>query len=450
MLPIAAIAVAAAALYAWLAPAVVNGDGLGYLRAAWTGGVYPGHLGYVPLLRLFAGARAVDALGAARALSIGGAALAALSTGAAARRLGGRGEVAAAGLAASYSVIVSGSDVESYAPALACVCVALWALARAHAGGPRIGEGAIAGVAAAAAALLHVENLLLVAPLTVGLRGRARALALAICALTVGGAYAWAHATPLGASHGFAYPLRPWTPFVALYGAAKALVFSPYPYEASWPRVLACFAAGTAALAAVAQLARRGGAPLGRAVTLAWALPYTAVGVAFFASDHERWIFLLPLLWLSVARAGHPRARAGLVLAGALVAVNLALWLPRARDDSWRRRAAAAATHALKGDLIVSPGHGWDEYVGFYEGPSVTPYPLVYWAAALGGAGPLSQHLRERIARAPRVLLVRFADDGDPMGWKELARFGVTRETARALFAGRRTPLGDGVELLGD
>ena len=56
-----AVACATAALAVALRPAVVNGDGLGYLKAAPTGIVVPGHLGYLPLLRaLVPGARGLE------------------------------------------------------------------------------------------------------------------------------------------------------------------------------------------------------------------------------------------------------------------------------------------------------------------------------------------------------------------------------------------------------
>src|SRR5262249_61535341 len=49
---IALLAMAAAALlYGLCAPAVPNGDGMGYLRAARDGALVPGHPAFVPLLR---------------------------------------------------------------------------------------------------------------------------------------------------------------------------------------------------------------------------------------------------------------------------------------------------------------------------------------------------------------------------------------------------------------
>jgi len=44
------------------------------------------------------------------------------------------------------------------------------------------------------------------------------------------------------------------------------------------------------------------------------------------------------------------------------------------------------------------------------------------------------------------VYVARFADDGDPMGWKELVQFGITRDNAHALLPpGHAVPVGDGL-----
>ncbi|HEX8954412.1 MAG TPA: hypothetical protein VF945_21305, partial [Polyangia bacterium] len=319
---------------------------------------------------------------------------------------------------------------------LGALCAALWCADRQR--------PIASGLLCAAAALLHVENVLFVGVCALVVEGRrARALVVAAAALPIAVAYALAlpaHGVAwlAGASHGLRYPLRWSAPAVAVYGACKALVFAPYPYEASWGRVLRCFAVGAAAALALATCVRR---PLGRAATAAWITPYALVGVAFWASDAERWTFLLPLVWL--AAAAQPRrafAVAALVFAG-----NLALWLPVARDTTLRRHAEAAARRLADDDVIVGPGHGWDEYIGFWSGPRVTTVPLVYWAGAVG-----TEALPTVIARAAaghRLFLARYGNDGDPMGWKELRAFGITPDNARALLPpGRAMPIGDGIE----
>ena len=445
MWPRVAAAVAIALAYLGLAPRVVNGDGLGYVRAALDGRLYPGHLGYLPLLtalaRLTGATRPVALVWPARVVSAAAAAFAAYALGSVARRRHGSDGAAWAamlGLAASWGALSAGSDVESYAPALAALVGALWCADRQR--------PVAAAVLCATATLMHVENLLFVPVCLLVLDGRrARLLVVAVAGLAIAAAYAGELATHGvgwlgGASHGFHYPLRLWTPFIAVYGACKALVWAPYPYEASWAHVLGCFALGAAAAVALATCVRR---PLSRAAMLAWIVPYALVGVAFFASDAERWDFLLPLVWLAAAA----RPRRALAVAAALFAANLVVWLPVARDATLRTRAEAAARHLHPGDVVVGPGHGWDEYIGFYDDSGAVPVPLVYWAGARGV--PMIPRIIAKSAGNHDLYLARFADDGDPMGWKELRQFGIDRTSARALLPpGRFVPVGDGLERL--
>lgn len=442
MWPRLAAAVAVAVAYLGAAPRVVNGDGLGYVKAAFAGVVYPGHLAYVPLLGLIAHAvgatRPVELVWPARVLCALAVALAAWLIGSIARRRHGSDAAAWAamlGLAASWGALSAGSDVESYGPALGALVGALWCADRQQA--------IAAGGLCALATLLHVENLLFVPVCAlVVARPRARIVVLATAGAVIAIAYAAvlpAHGAAwlLGASHGLRYPLRATTPFVAVYGACKALVYAPYPYEASWARVLGCFAVGAAAAIALATGMRR---PLSRAATVAWIVPYALVGVAFYASDAERWTFLLPLAWLAAAA----RPRRALAVAAAIAVANAIVWLPTARDATLRTRAEAAARHLGPGDVVVGPGHGWDEYLGFWDASGATPFPLVYYAGAVG-----RDALRMAIAdaaRGHRLFLARFADDGDPMGWKELRLFGIDCANARALLPpGHAVDVGDGL-----
>jgi hypothetical protein len=440
MWPRALVAASAVVAYLALAPRVVNGDGLGYLKAALAGTIYPGHVAYVPLLtvlgKLLGVTRPVELLWPARVVSALAAASAAMLLGSIARRRFASERAAWAamlGLLASWGTLSSGSDVESYAPSLAALVAALWCAERQHA--------IASGLLCAAATLLHVENLLFVAVAAILVEKRARLIAAALLPIAlVYAALLSAHGAAwlAGASHGLRQPLRPTAPLVAVYGACKALVYAPYPYEASWPRVLGCFAVGALAAAALSTCLR---APLPRHARAAWILPYALVGVAFWASDAERWIFLLPLLWLAAAA----RPERALAVAALIFAANLVLWLPTARDQTIRRRASAAAAHLTDGDVIVGPGHGWDEYVGFYDGPRVTTFPLVYWAGAVG-----VEALPATLARAAaghRLFVARWNDANDPMGWKELVRFGITLKNGRCLLpAGHAVEVGDGLE----
>jgi hypothetical protein len=205
--------------------------------------------------------------------------------------------------------------------------------------------------------------------------------------------------------------------------------------------VLGQFAVGAIALGLLASSLRPA---LPRAIVLAWLVPYSLVGLAFYASDAERWTFLLPLLWLSVVAS-----RRAVAAIAVITVANAVFWIPIARDDTLRRRASAAATHLADGDLVIGPGHGWDEYIGFYDGPRVTPFPLVYWAGKLGGRDALERAITDAAAHAPRVFVARFSDDADPMGWKELVQFGITRDNARLLLPSQNTiDVGDGLQQL--
>jgi hypothetical protein len=434
----------------WLLwPSLPNGDGLGYLKAAAAGGVYPGHLGYVALLRGISTGEAWDRLLAARIASLAGGFAALIGLYATARARGvsvGGALLAALGLGVSAGVVMAAADVESYAPALGALLLALAATAR--------GWLWIGAICAAAAALFHVENVLFVLPLAAlvaespdgarkGERNR-RAAAWFVVGTggIVGAAYGLVVVTRgagwlLGASHGFAprHGLLA-TPVAALFGAGKTLVYAPYPYEASWPRVVACSALGIVLLAVLVGAGRR---ILPRAVELSWLLPYSAVGVAFFASDAERWLFLLPLAWLRAAS----RPRLVAALAAVLLCASLVLLRP---DPSDANRARAAAADLRDGDLVIAPGHAWDEYLGFVARKHTQPLPLVYYAglARLGGTS-LQVLVAEKIAAAPRVLLCRLDDNSDARGWKDLRM--TPAEVAALLPSGEKTPLPGGCQL---
>ena len=329
-------------------------------------------------------------------------------------------------------------------------------------------------MAAAAAVLLHVENVLFVpvvvllaarrprelgsALLVVGAVAGALVLAAYACAAHSRGddlvsAIRWIR----GASHGFSYPLGIASPFIALYGIAKTLVYAPYHYEASWARVIACTTAGLAAATTMLWLARRPGRPptLGPLVALAWSVPYATVGVLFFASDSERWIFLLPLVWM-IAGAGASTSLGALRIAQLLVAAmmlaNLALGVPRALDRTRRDRADQVAAHLAPGDLVISPGHSWDEYVGFYQPLAIDHFPIIFFCGQLGGAEPMAAELRRRAdqttAAGRSVWLLRGDESGRAPGWKDLAQFGLSPANIDHVLPGRRQPVAPGVERL--
>lgn len=439
-----ALGLAYAGLAYLLAPAVVNGDGLGYLKATFAGDTYPGHLLLLPIFAmvkdLVQPATAIALLLPLRALmhACGGLAVAIVLV-----TLWPRGArvaaIGALGFGASFATLAAASDVESYAPALVPVCLFLYALDR--------DRPWLAAIAGALATLLHIQNGLLGLALVAAVpRWRTRAALATLFFAIVGGAYFIA-VQQKGAPwlrevhHGLPYPVSWRTAPATLHGVAKALVYAPYLYEAAALRVGLQTALGLLVLSAL--LWRRAALTAAeRRWLVAWVVPVALLGASYFPSDQERWIGLLPLLWWYVARA--PRRSDGALVA-LLLAANLALWLPVARDRSPRERAHVAQQLLRPGDLVISPGHGWDELVGIYEPLPIARLPLV----VQGGLADLGATIAAARRRAPRTILLRMdGSDRDPRGWKDLEKQGYDRQRVATLLPGWRFWIGEGVELL--
>jgi hypothetical protein len=467
------------AAYALTSPATVNGDGLGYLRQTMAQGLAPGHIAYVPLLRALARpfkARApLDLERPARWLSILCAigALAFFFDGA--RRL--RGDRAAlfatALLGLSYGFFRSAQEVEVYATTALLATVCLWSLLRLLTGplrrsapphpGLRLAPlwAALAGLSCGVAILFHLTLALLVPSLlfllarlpspgqrrrcvliggvALGLAaGLPFLLALHRLGLLLHPAAAWAWLRT--ADHGIPYPHTIYTPLVACWGLARSLVYAPYPYEVPLLRVALLSAAGVLAWAVllVGWSRRRREQPLpapARTLLLCWTIPLAIFGVLFFPSDTERWIFLLPALALLLAPAAG-RVAVGVVAAMALL--NLfSIELPQARDDEDPRRAAAVDRITRPTDLVISPGHGWDELIGLRSPAPPQRFIMIYYVGMEqvdGGLRRLRQHIGWTEQRHGRVFVARL-HDGDARGFKELGRIGLPRERYDAVFA---------------
>jgi hypothetical protein len=463
-----ALALLAWALYRRTAPAVVNLDGLGYLKLI-PHNFAAGHLLFMPLVRFAAARFHGDGLAAARAVDAAAAAAAIGLAFACARAFLGRGPsaLAAAGLAVSYGVWVQGADVEVYACALAAL-LALFALLCAYRERPTAGVAAAAGVALGVAVLFHVTHVLAV-PLVLTwmiVHARRRRLGLMHACLTcaLGGAlvvaaYAWAalgvrHLDAAGAlrwvrtaAHGFRYSGDPLARIAdSTYGLARALVWSPYLYESDAQRLLGQFLVGLTALgllAGVVVVRRRALPPLPWLPLGAWAASYAAMALLYFGSDHERWLFVLPPLWLAAAAAVGTLRRAAAVgaLAVALLAVaNACMAIGPAMGERWdRTRAEQAASAMADGDLVIFPGHSWDEYIGFYGQRRFTLFPVSYYAGVHGPDGCLARLEREMAAaraRGANLWTVRLPDDdADPRGFVELESLGLPRAALRARLA---------------
>ncbi len=250
------------------------------------------------------------------------------------------------------------------------------------------------------------------------------------------GAWAWVRT----ASHGFADAGGAYRLADALYGAAKTIVWAPYLYEADARKLLGQFVLGLLPLTALTVGAwlhphrPRGLAMLPAAL---WALPYAALGVAFFASDSERWIFLLPVGWMVAAallcRSQHAVTACAVtllyVLLLNLVAADRA-GLP-ATPGCVADRAERSSALFADGDLVIFPGHGWDECVAL-SSHAVVPLPLAYYVARDGAPSAWERVRREEtsaLAAGHHVWVLRVYDehDDDARGFDELAQLGLDR-----------------------
>ncbi|MSP63266.1 MAG: hypothetical protein EXR72_23575 [Myxococcales bacterium] len=456
----------AGALYARTAPAVVNLDGLGYIKLI-PHNFAAGHLLYMPILRMTAAALRGDGLLGGRLIDAASGGIAIATCFGCARALLARfpSVLAAAGLAVSYGVWVQGADVEAYAPALAAL-LGVFALCLIYRDRPSLPRALAVGLALAVAVLCHLTHVVFTpfvaafvityaparrrglwhAALAVATGGAISLAAYAFAALQVrrqdlAGAARWV-AT---AGHGFPYGGSMMQRFAdATYGLAKAFVWSPYLYESNSQALLAQFLLGLLPLATVIGLCvagRRRLAPLPARLFALWIGPYVAMALVFFGSDHERWIFVLPPLWLLAAAAVaglERRAWIGAGLVAYLLLANGATAIGPARHDSWDRTRADAAARVMRdGDLVLFPGHSWDEYVGFYTRTRIVPFPIAYYLGRDGQHACLARLDKEvggARARGARIFMLRLDDDSDSRGLFELEAMGMPRTEMRRLL----------------
>ena len=483
------LSLAATLLYLLTAPAVVNLDGLGYLKLL-PHNYSAGHLLYMPILRqatrLLGGdglkvGRLIDAVagGSGVLLTFGIARLVAPLR--ADRRF--VAAVAAGGLAVSYGYWAQGADVETYALATVAL-LGVVRVALPYLGAPSLWRALAIGVCLGLAVLCHLTHVLLSAFVaTICLndpRGRRAGAQAAAVALGTGGAialgaYAYAAFVVRGhhwegavrwvltASHGFREGSGPYLLAEAIYGLARAVIWSPYLHEADAPRLIGQLLLGLTPILGLLLLARehRGvlrDLPLGCGA--AWIAPYAALALVFFGADSERWIFVLPALWIVAALlidALPARRLVAAAVVGAIAVVNLVTAIAPARGDAGpRRKAELAAAPLADGDLLVFPGHSWDEYVSFYGGRRVEPFPIAYYAARDGLPQMWDRLDREAgaaRARGHRVFSVRIFDedaalDDDPAGYAELRALGLPRGALRARLKARfsvvPTPVAEG------
>jgi hypothetical protein len=468
-----ALALGAALLYLATAPALVNLDGLGYLKLL-PHNFAAGHLLYMPLLRQATRLLGGDGLQAGRLVNalLGGTGL--LLTYGIVRRKSGPTDksrfaaaAAAAGLGLSYGYWVQGADIEAYTAAVVALLGTV-RLAIAYEERPSLGRALSVGLLLGVAVLCHLSHVVL-SPFVAwhlyrhGPRPKTglfhAALALFEGGLLTIGCYAYAALIVrrhdlstalrwvLTASHGFRQDTGLYRLADALYGLCKAIIYSPYLYESDAPRLLGQFTLGLLPLFSLVALLvalRRRLPPLPWDSLFLWIAPYALLGVAFFGSDTERWIFVLPaLFWVAGALIAELpfRHRIAAALLGYLLVLNLTLGLGPAHRETWTRHRAEAVADLLRDeDLLIFPGHSWDEYIGFLSHKKVEPFPFSYYAARDGLPAcmrRLEQEVALARARGGRVLAVRVFDerDDDPRGVEELKALEVDRGRLRALVA---------------
>ncbi len=459
--------------YWLLSPAGVNGDGIGYLNQISGQGLSPGHPGYLPLLRVVAAlaprGTPLELAPWLRLISVCCAAGALwLFFDACARVTHSPGAVVATALlGGSHAFFRSATEIEAYAPAALCAVATLWAMIR-HRQSPRVRYAVVAGAAAGLAVAMHLTLALLALPVATALARSGRGgwrhalMALAVLAAVAGGIFALALGTrgvadPAGAwawlaaaDHGMPYRHDLLTPLRGLWGLCRALVHSPYPYEAPMARVILLTGVGAASWFVLAWLRWRPvvllphRAPLDRLTLLAWIAPLAAFALYFYPSDTERWIFVLPAILLYLAPAlGHRLADGkrgpSITVAGLVLVCNAAIYqLPAAMDTDSVSRAALVDRLVSEKDLVVSPGHGWDELIGLSVQRPARRYTLVFHAGVLGGVGPaearMHRQIRATFRSGARVYAARLRDRNDRRGFKELQWFGLSEEGYLDLF----------------
>lgn len=476
-----------------LRPLVVSGDGVGYIKRLISPerDIVPGHLVYIPLLEQLRLTLLPD--GGHSAAAVLATFFSALGGGAAcgmicwlANRLTSRswpGIVAALGLGASFGFYRASGDVEAYAPAVATL-VASACLLLPPADARRLGWGrvAAAGALLGLTTMLHT-SLVLFTPFVAYAAWRAsRSWPKTVATVAIGGAVSLASflgVAMLGLGHdvgeavawirtsdnGYAQPPSLSLSFILhnlgrlAYGVGRTFVHSPQPDRLGVRVSMSSSALGmsyVAAFLAVLWLGLRS-TPASLRHQLrplwAWLVPLVLFGFLFFPAATERWVLVLPCLWLTFAVAlptmRWPRPWVAPALTALAVVVPLAanvVIVGKERDLDRRTldRSRAISELLRPGDLLLYPGHTWDEYIGFYEDAEVERFILASFAGEEQGdrdafLARLRRDLESTFDQGGRVIAVRVFDPpGSHHGWSLLRALGVSRDDVLILLSDYR------------
>lgn len=471
-----------------LRPLVVSGDGVGYIKRLISpeGDIVPGHLVYIPLLEWLRvtlvpeGGHGEAAIIATLFSSIGGglacAALFLLAT-----RLTRKiwpGLLAAGGLGVSYGFYRASGDVEAYSMAVA-VMTATAALLLRRDDEPLAGWGTAlgAGLLLGLVTLLHT-SLVLFTPFVLiatwratgswlkagaaicagGLLSLGSFLAVSMGALghDLGGTVSWV----MTSDNGYAQPPSFTLSYVfrslarLVYGMGRTLIHSPAPDRLGSEASVQLSALGIGYLLLTSAVVLVGLLRAGREARhplwplWIWVAPLLVFGFVFFPAATERWVMVLPCFWLALATALTAVRRRELIAsaAAALVAAPLIINVVTVRQERALDRTTLARSRAIsgllhEGDLLLYPGHTWDEYVGFYETAPVERFILASFAGEeQGDGGRLLARLRREVnathARGGRVIAIRVFDAPDSHhGWSLLRALGIPRDDVMAELA---------------
>lgn len=444
-------------LYLALPAATMNGDGFGYhsraLSPNWFDKLVPGHLLYIPLLAGIGRLAPAFGMTPANAMLLinqvaGAGAVGFFFLTAGRCRLSLFGQcLAATGLGTSFGFWIQATDLEAYALAVFFVVVTLYAVTRFIESAALCWIG-LAGVCTGLAALFHLVTATLGATALLAIvlvRGKRSASALGLYLATAAVVFGIPVATIgfglqhlssmqavthwlLSADHGFKSELGLMSLPRAAYGFARTIVVLESLWSAShaWIAVKAgALVVATGWLGWQGARFRRQLSPEGRTLLLAL-IPFTALqtllGVWYFGSDSERWIFIMPVVWLAIGAivATLPVRKQVIAATGVAIlgAVNLCTGIgPLATDHSTEERVRVLVDHAEMPTLVITPGHDWLSYLSFYAPDARHVEVMSLFALARkheGNADALFREVTARMDDANRqgrsVLLIRVLD----------------------------------------
>jgi hypothetical protein len=380
----------------------------------------------------------------------------------------------AVGTVTSFGVLSRATNVEVYAPAL-FLDVALIAFCL----GADFSKGrnaVVAGLMYVAAIAIHVTNVLTgplammivlmrtprefrVAALVRGASAFATGILILAALLWAGpGGAVWppdlARIRPRSDPQPPMTPIG--TPARAAYGFSRSLTFLP-PFKELDARTVVPYVAALGGFALLACHLARGGALRRReqrppfvACLAAVVLPFGLVGLAYYPSDPERWLFLTPVFWLVIgllwdryepAAGARPSRVASVAILAAAIAGNAAynvhvgLGGP-ARTNRYLPTLQALIDAAEPADLVVSPASIDGPILEFYATAPLSSENLRLQDLADASSGDvaaaqaaLDARLAEALRAGRRVFVFDMYEEGHEKGrgypWSYLdPRFG--------------------------